>query len=119
MDNKKIEGFFEDISISNELQNINAEYSPKEYSNDSRGYFLIKVNREENAIEVGYCTPKNILEKRILGKNPIELFYTIIRLGLISKLEHAADLGSELQKAYIALKNNLDYIQDKDLKLTK
>lgn len=115
MENKKIEGYFKDITISDALEEIKAEYSPEEYSNDPKGYFLIKANKEEGIIEVGYCTQDNILKKRITGKKPIEIFYTLIRLGLISKLEHAADTGSELQKAYIALKNDLEYTQDKDL----
>jgi dihydropteroate synthase len=117
MKDKTIEGYFKDITISDDLENVKAEYSTEEYSNDPKGYFLIKANKEEGIIEVGYCSPDNILKKRITGKNPIEIFYTLIRLGLISKLEHAADTGSELQKAYIALKNNLEYTQDKDLNL--
>jgi dihydropteroate synthase len=117
MKDKKIEGYFEDISVSEKLEEINATYSPEEFSSDPKGYFLIKVNREENAIEVGYCTPDNVLQKRILGKTPIEIIYTIMKLDLISKFEHAADLGSELQKAYLALNNNLEYVQDQDLKL--
>lgn len=117
MENEKINGYFKDISISNELEEIKAEYSPKEFSSDPNGYFLIKLNLDEKAIEVGYCTSDNILQKRILGKNPLEIIYTIVKLNLISKFEHAADLGSELQKAYIALNNNLEYVQDKDLKL--
>ena len=33
----------------------------------------------------------------------------------ISSLQHAADMGIELHKAEIALKYNLEYIQDKDI----
>ena len=113
----KIEGYFEDINVSGDLEEVKAKYSPKDFSSDPKGYFLIKVNREENAIEVGYCTPDNVLQKRILGKTPLEIIYTIVKLNLVSKFEHAADLGSELQKAYLALNNNLEYVQDQDLKL--
>ena len=31
------------------------------------------------------------------------------------RMDHAAYLGRELQKAYIALKNNLEYVQDDEL----
>jgi dihydropteroate synthase len=117
MKNEKIEGYFEDISVSEKLEDIKATYTPDEFSSDPKGYFLIKVNKKESAIEVGYCTPDNVLQKRILGKTPLEIIYTILKLNLVSKFEHAADLGSELQKAYIALNNNLEYIQDQDLKL--
>ena len=45
MKDKKIEGYFEDISVSENLEDIQATYSPKEFSNDPKGYFLIKVNK--------------------------------------------------------------------------
>jgi len=35
----------------------------------------------------------------------------------ISGLQHAADKGIELCKAELALKYNLNYVQDKDLKI--
>ena len=51
----------------------------------------------------------------IYGTTAIEIVNTIIKNKYISSLQHAADMGIELQKAEIALKNNIDYIQDKDL----
>ena len=53
-----------------------------------------------------------------MGKHPIELYYTLVREGMISRLDHAADVGVELQKAYLALKNNLEYVQDSELALS-
>ena len=35
----------------------------------------------------------------------------------ISSLQHAADMGIELNKAEIALQYNLGYVQDKDLEI--
>ena len=40
-----------------------------------------------------------------------------VREKYISSLQHAADMGIELCKAELALKNDLKYIQDKDLTL--
>ena len=51
----------------------------------------------------------------IVGKTSIEITNTLIREKYISSLQHAGDMGIELHKAEIALKNNLNYIQDKDL----
>ncbi len=45
----------------------------------------------------------------------MEVFNTIIRENLISSLQHAADLGAELQKAEIALKHGIRYVQDDPL----
>jgi dihydropteroate synthase len=36
-------------------------------------------------------------------------------MGLVSRLDHAAYLGSELAKAEIALKTGKEYIQDRGL----
>ena len=53
----------------------------------------------------------------IKGKTAIEIVNTLIREQFISTLQHAADMGIELQKAELSLKYNLEYIQDKDLKI--
>ena len=51
----------------------------------------------------------------VTGKTAIEIVNTLIKEKYISTLQHAADMGIELSKAELALNNNLDYIQDKDL----
>ena len=75
---------------------------------------MIKIDKEKRLIEVGYCRENNVVEKIITGKSPQEVYYTILRLGLISSLQHACYLGKELTKAGFAIKNNLEYIQDDD-----
>ena len=84
----------------------------KEWKYDPKGYFLIKVDKEKRLIEVGYCKGNNVVEKIITGKSPQDIYYTILRLGLISTLQHGCYLGKELTKAAFAVKNNLEYIQD-------
>ena len=91
---------------------------------DPKGYFLIAVDRENNLIRVGYCIftklgndPVNDMVAEIVGKTAIEIVNTLIREKYISSLQHAGDMGIELCKAELALKNNLEYIQDKDLNL--
>ena len=81
-----------------------------------------KGDKKNNLIRVGYCIFKK------LGNNPIhdmitevngitalEIVNTLIVKNYISSLQHAADMGIELHKAELALKYNLNYIQDKDL----
>lgn len=99
------------------MEEIKASYNDaKEFALDPRGYFLIRINKNTKEIEIGFCKEKNIVLKKITGKTPIEIYQTAIKLGLISRLDHAAYLGRELQKAYIALKQNLEYVQDDELK---
>ena len=103
---------------------IKAKYnSKKEWKQDPKGYFLIRINK--NQIEVAHVKnnhsnhPKKDLEKATVFflKNAEELYNTIIKKNLISLKEHAAYLGSELQKAEIAMKNKLKYIQDEELNI--
>ena len=99
---------------------IHAKYDRiRDWRMDTVGYFLIKVNREKQQIEAGFCKSGNKVEKIIIGKTAMEVFNTIIREDLISSLQHAADLGAELQKAEIALQLGLIYVQDDPLDFNK
>ena len=91
---------------------------------DPKGYFLIKIDRKNFLLRVGYCkfkkTKKSTINKMIAiisGKTAIEIVNTLIKNKYISSLQHAADMGIELSKAEIALKYKIDYTQDKDLKI--
>ena len=102
---------------------ITAKYHKiKDWVMDPTGYFIIAVDREKNLLRVGYCkftklgeSPINDMVAVIDGKTAIEIVNTLIREKYISSLQHAADMGIELCKAELALRYNLNYIQDKDL----
>jgi dihydropteroate synthase len=102
---------------------IKARYDKiKDWVMDPKGYFLIAIDKKSNLLRVGYCKFKklgnaveNDLVAEITGKTAIEIVNTLIREKYISSLQHAGDMGIELCKAELALKNNLKYIQDKDL----
>lgn len=51
----------------------------------------------------------------IKGRTAREILQTAIDLGLVSRLDHAAYLGRELEKAEIALKLGRCYMQDVEL----
>ncbi|MEK6863551.1 MAG: DUF4346 domain-containing protein [Nanoarchaeota archaeon] len=84
----------------------------KEWHPDIKGYFLIRVNDKKKIIEVGFCNYKHVIIKIIHGKNAIDIYNTIIRRRLLTRLEHAAYLGKELYKAEIALKYGKKYRQE-------
>ncbi|MBI4175963.1 MAG: hypothetical protein HY518_02065 [Candidatus Aenigmarchaeota archaeon] len=105
------------IKMADSVEEIRAVKDPREWKLDPAGYFLIKINRETQEIEAGFCTNDHKLTKIVRGKHPEEIYYTLLRHGLISSLMHAANIGEELEKAYIAIKLGLDYVQDDDLDL--
>ena len=121
---ESIEGVFYKINKKIEKK-ITAKYHKiKDWVMDPKGYFLIAIDREKNLLKVGYCkfiklgnNPVNDMVAIIEGKTAIEIVNTLIREKYISSLQHAGDMGIELCKAEIALKYNLNYVQDKDLKL--
>ena len=110
---------------NNIKESIPAKYDRiKEWIMDSRGYFLIKIDRECNLIRVGYCKiskpgndPIHDMIAEVTGTTAIEIVNTLIKKGFISTFQHAADMGIELHKAELAIKHNLAYIQDKDLEI--
>ena len=110
--------------INNNIkETIPAKYDKiKDWVIDPKGYFLIKIDKENNLIRVGYCVFKKLgnnsihdMIVEINGITALEIVNTLIGKNYISSLQHAADMGIELNKAELALKYNLNYIQDKDL----
>ncbi len=87
----------------------------KEFVMDQNGYFLIRILPEKKEIEVGLCREVNKVAVRVIGKKPLEIYQTIIKHNLITRFDHAAYLGRELQKAYIALQKGIVYVQDDEL----
>ena len=112
--------------IQNKIQSsIPAKYDRiKDWVMDPKGYFLIKIDREGKVIRVGYCIfsklgndPIHDMISEVVGTTSLEIVNTLINLKYISTLQHAADMGIELHKAELALKYDLDYVQDKELTL--
>ena len=89
----------------------------KDWVMDPKGYFLIRVNKDEKCLELGYCKKDNIIELVIYGDTPQEIYFVDSQMGIMSRLDHAAYLGKELEKAYLAMQYNINYIQDSDLEL--
>ena len=102
------------------MKTIRAQYdSLKEWTYDTKGYFLIKIDRAKKIIMVGHCTKSNVIATCVVGRHPEEVYNTVVRLGLIGRQEHAAYLGMEVEKAYVALQLGIPYVQDSDLDFRK
>jgi len=86
---------------------------------DKMGYFTINISHQKKQIEVEQHDYSGKVLKKTVGKNAKTLYKKMIDNKLVTDLHHAAYLGRELEKAYIAIKNNLEYVQDEPLDMKK
>ncbi len=109
------------VSMGDGYREVTAQYDDTtEFVIDKKGYFLIRIDKERKLIEVAFCTSKNKMKLKVTGKNPLEIYQTILnKEQLRIRPDHAAYLGRELQKAYNALQLGLDYVQDDELDFSK
>lgn len=90
---------------------------------DEKGFFVIflrdgeivaehyeNISQSDTSIETGK------LDVLVVGKSSKAMCHTIMREGLVSRLDHAAYIGRELQKAEFALAYNKVFEQDEDLR---
>lgn len=91
---------------------------PIKFSRDKEGSFKIIVDYGtslETSKIVAVHFRKNAPDLVFEGNTAKEIYEEIIKKGLVTKMEHAAYLGAELEKAEIAMVTRKDYIQDFDL----
>ena len=81
---------------------------------DPKGCFRIALCEVEGESEHTrkICALHSPSGKRIIGKSAQEIMDTILRLNLVSQLEHVSYLSRELTKAELALQLNRSYEQD-------
>ncbi len=80
---------------------------------DKRSYLLVKIDYAKGELAVGRCTPGHVLTHEFRGKGAKSLCKAVVASGLMTRLDHAAYLGRELQRAEICLKNRkMRYVQD-------
>ncbi len=106
-----------------EVEEIEAEEN-EEMEFDESGFFVITVKDEivvEHYLNVQKEGKLKVetgeLNKLIRGTSAKGICDTLVREGLVSRLDHAAYLGRELQKAEMALKHGLEYEQCEHLDL--
>ncbi len=93
--------------------------SRKEWSADPRGYVLIKVFYDKGELGLRWCNYRHEPLLDLYGTSAEALAQSAVREGIVSRLQHAAYLGLELQKAEVALQLGLEYVQDEALDYKK
>ena len=91
---------------------------PLKFIRDKAGSFKISVDYGTTVSEskiIATHFKKNKADLVIEGHSAKEIYEEIITKDLVTRMEHAAYLGSELQKAEIAMITGKDYVQDFEL----
>ncbi len=106
-----------DRVIENQAQLIFASEKSAQNKLDLGGNFRIEVDHIDEIIVATHFVALQEGKSDIVvkGKNAKDVYTKIVELGLVTLLDHAAYLGSELMKAEIALKTGKVYVQDEPL----
>ncbi|ADI32467.1 dihydropteroate synthase-like protein [Staphylothermus hellenicus] len=112
-DKKKTETPF-DITRDTKVVDLRkASYTDEKTEIDPMGFFKIRINYSEQAVEAFYVGRKGRILIKSRSSKSIERY--ILENKLISTLSHAFYLGGELAKAEEALRINKNYVQGKPL----
>ena len=106
--------------IVNELDGVPEikQEKPLKFIRDKAGSFKITVDYGTTVSEsriIATHFKKNKADLVITGHTAKEIYEEIITKELVTRMEHAAYLGSELKKAEIAMVTGKDYVQDFEL----
>ena len=99
---------FEKALSVNKKQSKYEEWNP-----DPQGNLVVSLR--EGEIYVSHVAQSGRVLEEFHGKTAIELYRYIASQDMISVISHGLDVGCELQKAEIALRLNIAYVQDKPL----
>ena len=85
----------------------------REFIYDRLGCFRIMLDRDRGEIAAcHFVYGSNQPDLIVKGVDPLDITTTVIENGLISRMDHAAYLGAELEKAEVALVTGKSYTQD-------
>lgn len=93
---------------------IKVNHDSEKITMDPHGEFRILLDRNNEDI-IALHFPNSQVEKPsniVKGKTAKSVYTKIIQMGLVTRLDHSAYLGSELAKAEVALKTGKEFIQD-------
>jgi len=95
-------------------QDIIIQYNPKlKMLGDQRGNLIIRL--VDGKIIVTHTGTGGKVLDSFTGKDAYYLYTELIKKKKVSELSHAIYLGTELQKAVIALEKGIPYVQDQQL----
>jgi tetrahydromethanopterin S-methyltransferase subunit A len=106
------QGVLRQDAIMQPVPRIRAQPTQRPLKLDKAGYFVIIPQPDKGIIVVEHYDYKDRLQHIIEGEDAKTLCDTIVELGLVTQLDHAAYLGRELMRAELALRFGLPFVQD-------
>lgn len=85
---------------------------PVKMVSDPAGYFVIFIDRVRGLLNTEHYYNTGVLTTIIEGHSAAEVYMTVIKRGLLTRLDHAAYLGRELARAEQAMLSGGPYVQD-------
>jgi tetrahydromethanopterin S-methyltransferase subunit A len=79
---------------------------------DPAGFFIIYPRQEERTILLEHYRTDGTLNEVITGTDPALIALAAVERKLVSRLDHAAYLGRELEKAFRSMSQGFPYVQD-------
>ena len=106
-----------DPQMEAEAEVIVADEAVEPAAVDSRGVFRITVDRNAKVLVALHFAAAEAEKPTTIvkGETAEAVYAKIVEMGLVTRLDHAAYIGSELAKAEIALRTGKEYIQDSKL----
>lgn len=86
---------------------------PKALVPDPAGYCVVYPDRVRQRLQVEHYTNLGVLDGVVEGTTPGAVSATLIERGFVSRLDHAAYLGRELERAERSLLTGEPYVQDR------
>jgi tetrahydromethanopterin S-methyltransferase subunit A len=99
------------VSATNDVDLVCAG-PPSNLVLDPNGYFILFPDRNREVLLVEHYKNDGVLAHSFTGRTAHELYMTIIARELVSRLDHAACLGTELARAERCLATGEPYVQD-------
>jgi thymidylate synthase len=96
-------------------QLLSQYHHPVKRIGDPRGNLILRVH--DGSIVITHTDPAGKRLDEFTGADPFLLYQTLVLDHRVCDLSHAFYLGTELQKAALALQKKIPYVQDKELLL--
>lgn len=86
---------------------------PRRLVQDPAGYFVVYPDARRRMLSVEHFTNAGVLTCVLEGKTPAALYSGAVERGLLTRLDHAAYLGRELERAERSLATGETFVQDR------